>query len=90
MENCRQFVARAIYHHHANTTRHIPLLVFKDSRNGMSGMVYLESTRGTPVCWDGTRDEVLEKWRHLKRVLQAEWFLHEPRPNSENDFDEFI
>jgi hypothetical protein len=90
MEKCRKFIARAIYHHRSNAPRHITVLVFKDERDSSYGMLSSDSTSTRPECWDGTREEILERWRHANRVLQAEWFLHDQKSNQENDFDEFI
>lgn len=74
----------------AHAQVHVTLMVLKDPRSGMYWLLCSESTRDEPECWEGTRDEIMERWRHTNRVLQAECFLHEPQPNPDSDFDEFI
>jgi hypothetical protein len=88
MEQKRQFAARAIYSHRTRRERQVSLIVFHN--DGDYALVQSDSCCEQPECWEGSREEVLEQWRHLNRALQSEWFLHDKLASSDREFLQLI
>lgn len=90
MEIQRHFVARVIYRHRSKQERHVTLIVFRDRQEDLYLLVQSDCCYAEPECWDGSRADVLEQWRHLNRALRSEWFLYDKLASSDPDFAEIL